>query len=385
MNLQTNFEVLDKINLPQQKKERINKIVDQISDTLGIQKTKIVKTVLENSERLITMKKSLESGMTSSDIDIFSNVLSVVVPKFWMNSILDRIVSVQPAKNPYPIIYYVDWIYADNYSEPEAMGGAGTTDVTGGTTPLSNVRTRRYGMVSELTQGRGVKATVRSKSLNTQIRRINAEWTLESIIALASVMGMENANTFVDERLTNTIYSKLKDEVEFDVLNSLWTNVPGANTQNFELNPAAFANDPVALEAYHKTISDVIEKLAAKIFREYGVKPNVLVVGPEAYALLDREKIQLVPGTGAFTGTLGRIFLGVFNLAYEIYYDPYMPGILMLCNYPENEIYSAVFAPYLIGNTPPITEKTANTYRIIYRCDAFDVVLPNTTAKIAFV
>ena len=383
MKLQTNLEVLNRVALPDDKRNRIEAILNNIGGELTYSKRLITRSVLENSERLITMKKSMESGMTTSDIDIFSNVLSVVVPKFQMNTIVDKVVNVQKAETPYPVIYYVDWEYTDNFTETGAMGAPDRTIVPGD--KVREKRTRTYGMVGELSAARGIKASVRSKSITTQIRRINAEWTLESIIALASVMGIENANTFVDERLTNTIYSKLKDEVEFDIINELWNTVPAGNTENFDISPTAISDDPVKLEYWRKTLSDLIEQLAARVFRQFGVKPNILVVGPTAYSMLDREKLQLVPGSTAFSGTLGRIFLGVYNMAYEVVYDPYMPGILMTCNYPEHEVYSGVFAPYLVGTTPPITEKNANTYRIIYRVDAFDVVIPNTLAKVVLV
>lgn len=383
MKLQTNLEVLNRITIPEEKRNRIDAILDNLGSSLTYSKRSVVKSVLENSEKLITMKKTMESGMSASDIDVFSNVLSVVVPKFWINTIVDKVVNVQKAETPYPVIYFVDQEYADAFTETGALGASDTTLVAGDL--LREKRTHTYGMVGESSVARGIKASVRSKSVTTQIRRINAEWTLESIIALASVMGLENANSFVDERLTNTIYSKLKDEAEFDVINELWNYVPAVNTANFELNPTDFSNDPVKLEYYKKTFGDVIEQLAAQIFRQYGVKPNVLVVGPDAYSLLDREKLQIVPGGTPFSGTLGRIFLGVYNMAYEIVYDPFMPGVLMTCNYPEHEVFSGVFAPYLVGTTPPITEKNANTYRIIYRCDAFEVVTPNTLGKVVFV
>lgn len=82
MKLQTNLEVLNRVALPDDKRNRIEAILNNIGGELTYSKRLITRSVLENSERLITMKKSMESGMTTSDIDIFSNVLSVVVPKF---------------------------------------------------------------------------------------------------------------------------------------------------------------------------------------------------------------------------------------------------------------------------------------------------------------
>ena len=99
---------------------------------------------------------------------------------------------------------------------------------------------------------------------------------------------------------------------------------------------------------------------------------------------MDRSKMQLVADPTNYLGQVGRIYLGTFDRAYNVVYDPYCPGVLMGCNYPENEISTAVFAPYLIGNTQPITEKTANTYRIVYRVDAYKVLLADTLARIDF-
>lgn len=381
MNLSANFSVLDKVSLPGVKKDKIQKILQGLE--VSYEKNQIIRSSLENSERLLALKKTMESGLTSSDIEVFSNVLMVIIPKFQANTIIDKIVSVQPAKTPYPVIYYIDWVFGDDYTD-SARFDEGAGQVYAENENMQDTRTLTYGMVDELVRGRRIKAKVHSKSITCQIRRINAEWTLESIVALASVMGLENASSFVDQRLTNTIYSKLKDEVEFSVINEMWKRVPAANTDEFELTPAGFVGTPTELTEYRKGISNMLENLSAKVFRVYGVKPNWLIIGPDGYNLLNREKMQMVVDPKQFIGAVGRFYLGVFDMAWNVLYDPWMPGMLMGCNYPENEIYSAVFSPFLVGNTPPITEADANTYRIIYRVDAFDVVLANTLCKVTF-
>jgi len=80
--MNTNFAVLDKVALPNQKQDKIQAILAGINESVSFDKAQTIRTVLENSERLITLKKSMESGMGASDIEIFSNVLSVVIPKF---------------------------------------------------------------------------------------------------------------------------------------------------------------------------------------------------------------------------------------------------------------------------------------------------------------
>lgn len=334
----------------------------------------------------------MDAGLQSGDIEIFSNVLSVVIPKFWTNTVIDKLVSVQPATSPYPIVYYVDWVYGDDHTADSLFGQSlqDPTHMDGYGTPTDNQmlvgqRSLSYGNVPELTAGRKIKAVVRNESLTTTIKRINAEWTLESIIALASVMGLQNAANFVDQRITNVIYTKLRDEVEWTVINDMWASVIGAHTSDFTLTPGGIADTPTELAKYREGVTETIENLAAKVFRIYGVKPNWMLIGTPAYNLLQREKMQLVADPANFIGSVGRFYMGTYDRAWNVVYDPYMPGILMGCNYPENEISSAVFAPYLIGNTQPITEKTANTYRIVYRVDAHKILLANTLCKINFV
>lgn len=82
MNMNTNFAVLDKVNLPSQKADKIQAILAGLGEAVTFDRAQTIRTVLENSERLIALKKSMESGMSASDIEIFSNVLSVVIPKF---------------------------------------------------------------------------------------------------------------------------------------------------------------------------------------------------------------------------------------------------------------------------------------------------------------
>jgi len=299
---------------------------------------------------------------------------------------------IQPAATPYPIVYYVDWVYGDDQTADTLFGQTlqTPTEMDGYGVPNTNElllgqRTLSYGNVAEGVDGRRIKAVVRNESLTTQIKRINAEWTLESIIALASVMGLQDAANFVDARLTNTIYTKLRDEVEWTVINDMWNAVPVAQTQDFTMVPSAYSTDPINLAQYQQSLTVMIENLAAMVFRIYGVKPNWMLIGTQAYNILDRGKMQLVADPTNFVGQVGRFYLGVFDRSWNVVYDPYMPGIMMGCNYPENEISTAIFAPYLIGNTQPITEKSANTYRIVYRVDAHKVLLPQTLTKIIFV
>jgi len=77
------FAVLDKVDLPSNKKDKINKIVGGLHDmNISFNKAQAIKTMLENSERWLSLRKTMDAGLQSGDIEIFSNVLSVVIPKF---------------------------------------------------------------------------------------------------------------------------------------------------------------------------------------------------------------------------------------------------------------------------------------------------------------
>ena len=77
------FAVLDKVDLPSAKKDKISKIISGMQDmNISFAKAQAIRTMLENSERWLTLRKTMDAGMQSGDIEIFSNVLSVVIPKF---------------------------------------------------------------------------------------------------------------------------------------------------------------------------------------------------------------------------------------------------------------------------------------------------------------
>ncbi len=264
----------------------------------------------------------MDAGLQNSDIEIFSNVLSVVIPKFWTNTVIDKLVSIQPANSPYPIIYYVDWVYGDDHTADSLFGKTLQTPTTinGYGTPTSDQmlvgqRSLTYGDATELNDGRKIKAVVRNESLTTTIKRINAEWTLESIISLASVMGLQSAANFVDQRITNVIYTKLRDEVEWNVINDMWNSVINTNETDFTMTPASIADTPTELAKYRESITDTIEELAANVFRVYGVKPNWMLIGTTAYNLLQREKMQLVADPSNFLGSVGRFYMGTYDRA----------------------------------------------------------------------
>jgi hypothetical protein len=54
----------------------------------------------------------------------------------------------------------------------------------------------------------------------------------------------------------------------------MWNAVPVANVADFTVTPAAYATVPTELAAYRESFTVTIENLAAKVFRNYGVKPN---------------------------------------------------------------------------------------------------------------
>lgn len=228
MSAQT-FVVLDKVSLDKPKVDRINKIVGSLQDKQASFNTvSAIRSMMENSEKWMQLRKTMDAGLQSGDIEIFSNVISVVIPKFWTNTIIDKIAMVQVATTPYPLVYYTDFVYGDDHTADTLFGASlqDPTTMDGYGTPTANQnllgqRTLTYGNVAEGSAGRKIKAVVRNEALTTTIKRINAEWTLESIIAMASVFGLQDAANFVDQRLTSTIYTKLKDEVEWSAINRM--------------------------------------------------------------------------------------------------------------------------------------------------------------------
>lgn len=76
------FAVLDKVDLPKPKMEKIQKLMSALGQSsVSFSKAQIIRSMLENSEKWLTLRKTMDAGLQSADIEIFSNVLSVVIPK----------------------------------------------------------------------------------------------------------------------------------------------------------------------------------------------------------------------------------------------------------------------------------------------------------------
>jgi hypothetical protein len=175
------------------------------SDTLNL--------MYSNIYRQFKVFKESNAGQVSSDIEPFRNIAIVATTKFFTQNILNKLVSMQTTDSPYGLITYVDFQYADDHTPDNIKAGDSIVK-----------RSKTYGNHdTEQTKSRRIKTSVTNKPITAGVRTIEASYTLESWLAMASIKGQKDAKNFLDKTYLEVIASKLRDEAEFATMDALYS------------------------------------------------------------------------------------------------------------------------------------------------------------------
>lgn len=176
-------------------------------------KSDALSQMFKNVYKHFKVFKESNSAVVSSDIEPFRNIALIATTKFYTQNILDKLVSMQTSDSPYGLITYVDFQYADDHASDNINAGDSIVK-----------RSRTYGNhPNEETVSRRMKTSVSHKPIQAGVRSIEASYTLESWLALASVKGQNDAKTFLDRTYLDVISNKLRDEAEFAVMDALYS------------------------------------------------------------------------------------------------------------------------------------------------------------------
>ena len=360
-------ESLEIAGLTSKAKERYD-LTTYKSDTLN--------QMYKNIYKHFKVFKESNSAVVSSDIEPFRNIAIIATTKFFTQNILDKLVSMQTSDSPYGLITYVDFQYADDHA-PDG--------ITAGDSIVK--RSKTYGNhPNEQTVSRRMKTTVTHKPIQAGVRSIEASYTLESWLAMASVKGQSEAKNFLDKTYLDVISSKLRDEAEFAVMNALYSACLPSHVLPFSLD----GTDCEARDCDSRRFLDTIEEAGQLVYDTHKIWPNVCVVGSDALRIIRRGDTKIInnyeKGT-AIPSSVARNYMGVMDDRYGIIYDPELTGALLTwkdgnSNFGASGIYTSV-VPLAI--TSPITERDLSTYRVVYAVDSVDIVHPELIARVDIV
>lgn len=311
---------ISKIGLEQKESLEIAGLTSKAKEkySLSTYKTDTLNQMYKNIYKHFKIFKESNAAVVSSDVEPFRNIAIIATTKFFTQNILDKLVSMQTSDSPYGLITYVDFQYADNYAPDSIVAGDSILK-----------RSKTYGNhPNEQTTSRRMKTSVTHKPIQASVRSIEASYTLESWLAMASVKGQTDAKNFLDKTYLDVISSKLRDEAEFAVMNALYSAclpehiIPFAND----------GTDCIARDCDSRRFLDTIEEAGQLVYDRHKIWPNVCVVGSDALKIIRRGDTKIVNNYEKSTGipsSVARNYMGVMDDRYGIIYDPELTGALL--------------------------------------------------------
>lgn len=317
------------------------------------------------------------TGIVEGDIDVFRDISTIVTAKFYTASILNELASVQPLDNVFGYIYRLTFEYGDDMPAQGVTAGQSLSDVrTSGyaTDPGENVIPRR------------LKAELRQELVEAKLRPLDLSSTFQSLLRRASVYGKGNTAVFNNQFL-NAAYGKLRDELELTAINQIDAAVPAANVVSF--------TDPSATvlcserECEYGEFHGAVSEASRRVYDNTGYMPNVMIVGPDAYHIVERWIKQPLNGmTNDMPLIPQRGKIGVYGKRWIVYYDPSLTSKCLVGFFdPQNPMNNPlVYAPYInLAVTPEIMDRDLSSSQVVFAVDRTDVTEPAFFAKVNIV
>lgn len=360
---------LHNVPLKREDNELIERIVNSASKKVSDgNKLLFLRKTLENTAKVVNSIRLTNAPVVSADVDTsLKGLLMVAYTKFYVGSLIDRIATVAPMQKMKDTVFLVDFVYKDAHA-PEG--------ITAGT-HLVNKRSRTYANKTELQRAKAVGVQVREVDLEAKVRALEQSYTLEAYIQMLSTFGKLDD---VNDKWINAISAKLKDEVEFNIIDELSNNVSPDATFNF----CSDATDCPSLECVAKKLVNAIEDVAERLYMKHGIYPNVVIIGSKARKIMNYLDNHVFIKENNANYSVGINILGTVVNKFTIIYDPYLnDDIIITYRYPEFDVAPVVYGVFVpLAVSDLIITPELEHIRVVYTADAVKVINNNSIAKI---
>lgn len=314
-------------------KEKLDKARANLSDLSDDMKD-VYCAMIDNEEKEL---RRISEQTTASNIDRVATVFLPTIKKIARDSIIDKIVGIQPIKDRVALVKYVDYVYSgtDASANPQANIGASVIDGTP-TTEYS----RDPGEGQTIT--RGIDLVIREKEVKSRQRKLAGRWTFEA---------QDSANQDgynIESEITKTLASKIVEEINFEVIADLYATASGATSVTWVAPDAGDA--PNIKDRKEKEIYYSIVDVAAEIYDKTKRYPNWVICNPKVGAILKRTGDFLGAGGQGLPRSIKKLFLnGTLNDEFDLFIVPNLGTDNILVGYKgSSEIESGyIYAPYI--------------------------------------
>jgi hypothetical protein len=293
-------------------REIAERVYESARNELSGTKLDILESLLQNEAQ--HLEKVAEST-TTRNIDNIATIFLPAIKKIVRDSVIEKIVGVQPVKEGMPtaLVQYIDFVYSASYDE-------GSGDVKGQSI-IDGPITTGYSRAGEgEVIKRGVDVVVRTKSAMVESRKLLSRWTLEAQES-AQFVGMN-----IEKEITKAIASKILEEINYQIIEDLYKNASGG-TATWEMPKDS--DSPDVKDRKEKEIFYAIEDVAGQIFNKTGRYPTYMIVSPTIASILKRS--------GSYVA-LGKDNLKVARLFLQGYLEDIGMEVIVVRSLATNDI-----------------------------------------------
>ena len=245
-------------------REKAQRIIN--SEDIHGNKKDILESLIGNE---VSEIEKISEKITTAEIDRISTVFLPAIKKIVRDSIIDKIVGIQPVKAGLPtaLVQYIDYIYDSGANAGKSI--------------IDNPPTTGYSLSGEgVAISKGIDVVVKTKSTDIKTRKLLSKWTLESQDA-SQFLGVN-----LEKEVTKALGAKIVEEINYEVINLLYANASGG-TSTWTAPTAS--DTPAVKDRKEKEVFYAIDDVANTIFDKTGRYPNYLIVSPTIASILRRN------------------------------------------------------------------------------------------------
>jgi len=283
---------------------------------------------LVQNERLIQ-----EDTTSADDIATFTTALLPAIRRIYANLIAMDLVSVQPLPGPTGLLYWIDHMYTEEHAGEGISAGDRLDQHQGAKTAFDS---SEKGTIYQ------IDAQLKSKVINTEIKKVATRWTLEAEQDFNSQWKL-NLEAELMPELGNSIVREINRKLLAALLAGAKNDVSWSKTVP--------ADDKTSADklAYYQTLWHAIQLANTKIIGEKYQPATYLVCNHNTYFYLERlNNFKADPNLGQAAITHTR-FVGTLSGLYKVYVDPHFTDNKILLGYRGASWKDAVayYCPYV--------------------------------------
>jgi len=287
----------------------------------------------------------ISEDTTTSNIATLVTSLLPAVRRLYSSLIALDLVSVQPLQSSTGKIWYADFKYGDDYEDESIEDGD----------RLDQTKAENYSDSSEQGTIRSIDFALTAKSITTSIKKLKAEWTLESEQDARAEAGIN-----LESELMDKVTLQIKRELDAELISAL---VAGVAT-SLEFNVAGYLDDDKSTwerKEYKRTLYEKIVEMDSEVRKLKYRGLDWLLMDEDVFERLENlskfEASSIGPNGVA---VVSQNFEGTLNKKWKIYVSPDMTANTILGglrgDWQHSVGYYAPYIPLFVSNKYMISD-----------------------------